>query len=159
MLPSRLTPKIESLVPRPFGIDEPAPTLFPPTSAHPRPFTSPIPPNLPTHLESPSPSPLLTPSKWSLVKIEKIEDVENEDVEMYSPSPPSSEAGPSQYTSPQVPTVIPQKQGSNPQPGKDVPSLRYGLRRSTCETRVPYREGNIYEEDRYPIDVLRYPEW
>jgi len=114
VLPSRLTPKIELLVPRPFGIDELAPTLFPPTSAYPRPFTSPIPPNLPTHLESPSPSPPLTLPKWSSVKIEEVEDDENEDVEMYSPSLPPSKAGPSQYNSPQVPTVIPQKQGSNP---------------------------------------------
>ena len=33
------------------------------------------------------------------------------------------------------------------------------MRRSTCETKVPHREGNIYGEDRYPTDVLRYPEW
>ena len=45
------------------------------------------------------------------------------------------------------------------QPGEDVPPMRYGLRRLTCETRVPQREGNIYRENRYPIDVLRYSEW
>jgi len=33
------------------------------------------------------------------------------------------------------------------------------LRRSTCETRVPHREGNIYGEDHHPTDVLRCPEW
>jgi len=64
---------------------------------------------LPTHSESPSPSPPLTPPKWSLVKIKKVEDVKDEDVKMHSPSPSSPETGPSQYTPPQVPTVIPQK--------------------------------------------------
>ena len=78
---------------------------------------------------------------------------------MYSPSPSPPEAGPSQYTPPQVPTVIPQKRGSDPQPGENVPSLRYGLRRSTCETKVPHREDNIYGEDRYPTNVLRRSEW
>jgi len=106
---SRLIPEIESSVPRPSGVDEPAPTPFPPTPAHPRPFTPPIPPNLPTHLESPSPSPPLTPPKQSSVKIEDVEDVEDKDVEMHSPSPFPPEAGLSQYTPPQVPTVIPQK--------------------------------------------------
>jgi len=105
----RLTPKIELSAPGPFGIDEPAPTLFPPTLGHSRPFTPPIPPNLPTHSESLSPSPPLTPPKRSSVKIEDIEDIEDEDVEMYSPSPPPPKAGPSQYTPSQVPTVIPQK--------------------------------------------------
>jgi len=37
--------------------------------------------------------------------------------------------------------------------------MRYGLRRSTHKTRVPQREGNIYRENRYPIDVLRHSEW
>ena len=78
---------------------------------------------------------------------------------MYSPSPSPPEAGPSQYTPPQVPTVIPQKRGSDPQPGENVPPLRYGLRRSTCETKVPHREDNIYGEDRYPTNVLRRSEW
>jgi len=105
----RLIPEIELSAPGPSGVDEPAPTPFPPTSAHPRPFTPPISPNLPTHSESPSPSPPLTPPKQSSVKIEEVEDVEDEDVEMHSPSPSPPEAGPSQYTSPQVPTVIPQK--------------------------------------------------
>jgi len=50
---------------------------------------------LPTHSETPSPSPPLTPSKWSLVKIEEVEDDEDEDVEMHSPSPSPPEAGPS----------------------------------------------------------------
>jgi len=60
----RLTPEIESSVPKPFGIDEPAPIPFLPIPAHSRPFTPPIPPpNLPTHSESPSPSPPLTPPK------------------------------------------------------------------------------------------------
>jgi len=76
---------------------------------------------------------------------------------MHSPSPPPPEAGLSQYTPPQVPTVIPQKHGSDPQPGEDVPPMRYGLRRSTRETRVPHREGNIYGENCHPIDVLRRP--
>jgi len=156
--PGRLTPEIESSVPEPFGVDEPAPISFLPIPIYPRPFTPPIPPNLPTHSESPSLFSPLIPSKWSLVKIEEVKDVEDEDVEMHSPSPSPPEASPSQYTPPQVSTVIPQKQGSDPQPGEDVSSLRYGLRRSTCETRVSYREGNIYREDRYPIDVLRCPE-
>ena len=52
-------------------------------------------------------TPPLTPPKQSSVKVEEVEDVEDEDVEMYSPSPLPSEAGPSQYTPPQVPTVIP----------------------------------------------------
>jgi len=107
--PGRLTPEIESLAPEPFGINEPPLTPFPPTPAHPRPFTPPIPPNLPTHSESSSPSPLLTPPKRSSVKIKEVEDDEDEDVKMHFPSPPSPEAGPSQYTPSQVPTVIPQK--------------------------------------------------
>jgi len=157
--PGRLTPEIELSAPESFGVDEPAPTLFPPTPAHPRPPTSPIPPNLPTHSESPSLSPPLTPPKWSSIKIEDVEDVKDKDVEIHFPSPPPPEAGPSQYTPPQVPTVIPQKYGSDPQPGEDVPPMRYGLRRSTRETRVPQREGDIYGENHYPIDVLRRPEW
>ena len=136
-----------------FGIDEPTPTPFLPIPTHPRPFTPPIPSNLPTHSESPSLSSLLTPPKQSSVKIEEVEDIE-----MHSPSSSSPKASPSQYTPPQVPTVIPQKQGSNLQPGEDIPSLRYGLRRSTCETRVPYKEGNIYRENCYPTDILRHPE-
>jgi len=91
----RLTPEIESSAPGPSGVDEPAPTPFPPTLVHPRPFTPPIPPNLPTHSESPSLSPPLTPPKQSSVKIEEVEDVEDEDVEIYSPSPSPPEAGPS----------------------------------------------------------------
>ena len=154
MPPGRLILEIESLVPGPSGVDEPAPTPFPPTPAHPRPFTPPIPPNLSTHLESLSPSPPLTSPKWSSVKIEEVKDVE-----MHSPSPSPPEAGPLQYTPPQVPTVIPQKRGSDPQLGEDVPPLRYSLRRSTHETRGPHREGNIYGEDRHPTDVLRCPEW
>ena len=78
---------------------------------------------------------------------------------MHSPSPSPPEAGPLQYTPPQVPTVIPQKRGSDPQLGEDVPPLRYSLRRSTHETRGPHREGNIYGEDRHPTDVLRHSEW
>jgi len=61
--PGRLTPEIESSAPEIFGVDKPAPTPFPLIPAYPRPFTPSIPPNLPTHLESPSPSPLLTPPK------------------------------------------------------------------------------------------------
>ena len=117
---SRLTPEIESSAPEPSGVDEPAPILFPPIPGHPRSFTPPIPPNFPTHSESPSPSLLLTLPKRSLVKIEDVEDVE-----IHSPSPP----------------------------------LRYGLRRSICETRVPHREGNVYGEDHHPTDILRRPEW
>jgi len=109
MPPSRLIPEIELSVPGPSGVDKPAPTPFSPTPAHPRPFTPSIPPNLPTHSESLSFSPLLTPPKWSSVKIEEIEDDEDEDIEIHSPSPPPPEASPSQYTSSQVPTVIPQK--------------------------------------------------
>jgi len=109
MSPGRLTLEIKSSVPKPSGVDEPPPVPFSPIPVYPRPFTSPIPPNLPTHLESPSPSLPLTPPKWSSVKIEEVEDDKDEDVEMHSPSPPPPEVGPSQYTSPQVPTVIPQK--------------------------------------------------
>jgi len=93
IFPSRLTPEIESSAPKPFGVDKPAPIPFPPIPTYPRSFTSPIPPNLPTHSESPSPSSPLTPSKWSSVKIEEVEDVE-----MYFPSLPPSKASPSQYT-------------------------------------------------------------
>jgi len=93
--PGRLTPEIESLTPEPFGVDEPAPTPFSPTPAHPRPFTPPIPPNLLTYSESPSPSFLLTPPKWSSVKIEEVEDDEDKDVEMHSPSLSPPKAGPS----------------------------------------------------------------
>jgi len=112
--PGRLIPEIESSAPEPFGIDEPTPIPFPLIPAHPRPFTPPISPNLLTHSESPSLSPLLTLPKQSPVKIEEVEDDEDEDVEMHSPSPPPPEAGPSQYTPSQVPTVISQKQGSDP---------------------------------------------
>jgi len=157
--PGRLTPEIESSAPEPFGIDEPAPIPFPLTPVYPRPFTPPIPPNLPTHSESPSPSPPLTPPKQFSVKIEEVKDNEDKDIKMHSLSPPLPEASPLQYTPSQVPTIIPQKQSSDPQPGEDVPPLRYGLRRLTCETRVPHREGNIYREDCYPTDVLRCPEW
>jgi len=114
MPPSRLTPEIESSAPGPFGVDKPAPTSFSPTPAYPRPFTPPIPPNLPTHSESLSLSSPLTPPKWFSVKIEEVEDDEDEDVEMHSPSPPPPKASPSQYTPSQVPTVIPQKRGSDP---------------------------------------------
>ena len=107
--PGRLTPEIESSAPGPSGIDKPALTLFPPIPAYPRPFTPPIPPNLPTHSESPSLSPPLTPPKRSSVKIKKVEDVEDEDIEMYFLSSSSPEAGPLQYTPSQVPTVISQK--------------------------------------------------
>ena len=93
--PGRLTPEIELSAPEPFGIDEPALTPFPPIPAHPRPPTPPIPSNLPTHSESPSPSPPLTLPKRSSVKIEDVEDIEDEDVEMHSPSPPPPKAGPS----------------------------------------------------------------
>jgi len=113
MPPGRLIPEIESSAPGPSGVDEPAPTPFPPIPAHPRPFTPAIPSNLPTYSESPSLSPPLTPPKWFSVKIEEIEDIEDEDIEMHSPSPSPPEAGPLQYTPPQVPTVIPQKQDSD----------------------------------------------
>jgi len=93
MPPGRLTPEIELLVSRPFGIDEPALIPFPPTPTHSRSSTPPIPPNLPTHSESLSLSPPLTPPKWFSVKIEEVEDNEDEDVEMHSPSPPPPEAG------------------------------------------------------------------
>ena len=48
---------------------------------------------------------------------------------------------------------------SHPQLGEDVTPQRYGLRRSTCETRIPHREGNIYGKDRHSTDILRRPEW
>jgi len=100
----RLIPEIESSAPEPFGVDKPAPTPFSPIPAYPRPFTPPIPSNLPTHSESLSLSFPLTLPKWSSVKIEEVEDVE-----IHSPSPSPPKADPSQYTPPQVPTVIPQK--------------------------------------------------
>ena len=157
--PSKLIPEIELSVPGPFGVDKPTPTPFPPTPVHPRPSTPPIPPNLLTHLESLSPSsPLILPKQFS-VKIKEVEEVEDKDVEMYSQSPSSPEAGPSQYTFPQVLTIISQKQGSDPQLEEDIPPLRYSLRRSTHETKVSHREGNIYREDCHPTDVLRHPEW
>jgi len=109
----RLIPKIESSAPGHFGVNEPAPIPFPPISIHSRPSTPPIPPNLPTHSESLSSYPPLTPPKQFSVKIKEVEDIEDKDVEMHSPSPPPPKAGPSQYTSSQVPTIIPQKQGSD----------------------------------------------
>jgi len=109
MPPGRLTLEIESSAPEPFGVDESPLTPFPLTPAYPRPFTPPIPSNLPTHSESPSPFPSLILPKWFSVKIEEVENVEDEDVEMHFLSPSSPEAGLSQYTPPQVPTVIPQK--------------------------------------------------
>ena len=84
MPPGRLTPEIELSVPGPFGIDEPAPIPFLPTPVYPRPPTSPIPPNLPTHSESPSPSPPLIPPKWSSVKIEEVEDIDGDQRELIS---------------------------------------------------------------------------
>jgi len=96
----RLTPEIESSVPKPSSVDEPAPIPFPPTFVHSRSFTPPIPPNLPTHSESPSPSSPLTPSKQSSVKIKEVKEVKDEDVEMHFPSPSPPEAGLLQYTSP-----------------------------------------------------------
>jgi len=108
MSPGRLTPEIELSVPGPFSIDEPALTPFPLTPVHSRPPISSIP-----HSEFPSPSPPLIPPKRSSVKIEEVKDVENEDVEMLSSSPPPPEAGLSQYTPSQVPTIIPQKHSSN----------------------------------------------
>jgi len=140
--PRGLTPEIESSVPGPFGKDEPAPIPFPPAPPHSRPLTPPIPPNLPTHSESPSSSPSLVPSERPSMKIEEVEDNQDNDTEMLSPSPPPPpKAGP-----------------SHPQPGEDVTPQRYGLRRSTHETRIPHREGNIYGEDRHPTDILRHPE-
>jgi len=59
MPPGRLTPEIELSVPGPSSVNKPTPTPFPPTPGHPRPFTSPILPNLPTHSES-------LYHKWSL---------------------------------------------------------------------------------------------
>ena len=118
-----------------------------------------ISPNLLTYLEFPSPSPLLIPPKQFSVKIEEVEDVENQDIEIHSPSPSPSKISFSQYISLQVLTVIPHKQDNNPQPGEDVPPLRYNLRKSTCETRVPHREGNIYGENHSPTDILRCFKW
>ena len=56
----------------------------------------------------PSHDTLIPPKQFS-VKIEEVEDVEDENVKMHSPSPSPPEAGPSQYTPPQVPTIISQK--------------------------------------------------
>ena len=89
----RLTLEIESSVPGPSGINEPAPIPFLLIPVHPRPFTPPISPNLPTHLESPSPSPPLTLLKWFLVKIEEVEDDKDKDVEIHSLSSFPSKAG------------------------------------------------------------------
>jgi len=98
--PGRLTLEIELLAPGPFSVDEPAPTPFPSTPAHPRSFTPPIPSNLLTHSESPSPSSPLTLPKQFLVKIKEVKDDKDEDVEMHSPSPSPPKAGSSQYTLP-----------------------------------------------------------
>ena len=95
--------------PGPFGVNEPAPIPFLPTSAHPRLSTPPISSNLPTHSESLSPSSPLTLPKWSSVKIEEVEDDKDKDIEIHSPSLPFPEAGLLQYTPSQIPTVIPQK--------------------------------------------------
>ena len=82
---------------------------------------------------------LLVPPKWPSVKIEEIEDNQDNDTEMLSPSPPPSpKAGP-----------------LHPQPGEDATPQRYGLRRSTCETRISHREDNIYREDHNPTNILR----
>jgi len=94
MSPGRLTLEIESLVPGSSGVDKPTPTPFPPIPAHSRSFTPLIPSNLPTHSESPSLFLLLIPPKQSSVKIEEVEDVEDEDVEMHFPSPSLPKAGP-----------------------------------------------------------------
>jgi len=94
MPPGKLTPKIESSAPEPFGVNKLAPISFPPTTAHPRPFTLLIPPNLPTYSESPSLSSPLIPPKQSSVK---IEDVEDKDIKMHSLSLFPPKAGPSQY--------------------------------------------------------------
>jgi len=48
------------------------------------------------------------------VKIEEVEDVENQDIEIHSPSPSPSKISFSQYISLQVLTVIPHKQDNNP---------------------------------------------
>ena len=138
--PSRgLTPEIKSSAPRPFGEDEPAPIPSPPVLSYPRLLTPPIPPNLPTHSESPSPSPLLVPPEQPLVKVEEVEYNQDNDTEMLSPSLPSPpKAGP-----------------LHPQPEENATPQRYSLRRSTHETRTPHREGNIYGEDYHPTDILR----
>ena len=114
MPPSRLIPEIELSAPGPFGVDEPAPIPFPPTPIHSRPSTPLISSNLPTHSESSSSSPPVTLPKQSSVKIEEVEDVEDEDVEMHSLSPLPPETGLSQYTPSQISTIIPQKQGNDP---------------------------------------------
>ena len=93
--PGRLTQEIELSAPRPFGISEPALIPFPPISVHSRSSTPPISPNLLTYSESLSFSSLLTLPKQFLVKIEEVEDVEDNDVEMHFPSLSPSEAGPS----------------------------------------------------------------
>ena len=142
MPPRELTPEIELSVPRPFGNDKPTPIPFPPAPLHPRPLTPPIPPNLPAHSESPSPSPSLVPPERPSVKIEEVEDNQDNNTEMLSPSPLPPKAGPSHL-----------------QPGEDATSQRYDLRRSTHETRIPHREGNIYGEDHHPTDILRCSEW
>jgi len=92
MPPGRLILETESSAPGSSSIDEPAPIPFLPTLVHPRPFTSSIPPNLPTYSESPSPSPPLIPPKWFSVKIEEVEDVKDKDIKMHSLSPPFPEA-------------------------------------------------------------------
>ena len=88
---SRLTSKIELSALRSFGVDKPALISFPLIPVYPRPSTLLISPNLPTHSKSPSLSLSLTPPKQFSVKIEEIED---EDIEMHFLSPPPLEAGP-----------------------------------------------------------------
>ena len=89
---SRLIPEIKSLVSGPFGIDKPALTFSLPTPIYPRPLTSLILSNLPTHSKSLSLSPSLTPPKCFSVKIEEVQDVEDEDIEIHSSSPSFPEA-------------------------------------------------------------------
>jgi len=96
----RLTPEIELSASRPFGISEPALIPFPLTSVYSRSFTPPIPPNLLTYSESLFFSPLLTLSKQFSVKIEEVEDVEDNDVEIHFPSLFPPEASPLQYIPP-----------------------------------------------------------
>ena len=55
--------------------------------------------------------------------------------------------------------MISQKWDNNPQLGKNVPPLRYSLRKSTHETRVPHRKGNIYKENYHLTDILRCSKW
>jgi len=89
-----------------FGKDEPLPIFFLLAPLHPRPLTPLISPNLSAYSESPFSFSLLVSPKQPLVKIEEVKDDDNEMFFLY-PSYPK--AGPLQYILPEFLPIIPQK--------------------------------------------------